>query len=360
MMYESETFEAILQRMLDMVPGAVDKREGSIIYNALSPAALELAQMYIELDTTYNLTFADTSTGEYLSRRTAEFGVNREEATKAIRLGIFKNEVGDYIDIVIGSRFSLENLNYTAIEKISTGQYKLECEALGILGNQDFGQLIPIQNIAGLATAELTDVLVPGEDEETDENLRARFYEVVNNPTFGGNISQYKQTINFIDGVGGTKVFPTWQGGGTVKCTIIASDFSTPSTQLISDVQEAVDPTQNQGKGYGTAPIGHQVTIAGVQSVAVNVVATLTLEAGYSVPQVQSDIEAAIDNYLLGLRKSWADNSGLIVRTAFIDSGILGVLGVTDISGTSLNGVQANLEMGEENIPVLGTVTLNV
>ncbi len=360
MMYESETFEAILQRMLDMVPGAVDKREGSIIYNALSPAALELAQMYIELDTTYNLTFADTSTGEYLSRRTAEFGVNREEATKAIRLGIFKDEVGGYIDIVIGSRFSLENLNYTAIEKISTGQYKLECETLGILGNQDFGQLIPIQNIAGLATAELTDVLVPGEDEETDENLRARFYEVVNNPTFGGNISQYKQTINFIDGVGGTKVFPAWQGGGTVKCTIIASDFSTPSTQLISDVQEVVDPTQNQGKGYGTAPIGHQVTIAGVQSVAVNVVATLTLEAGYSVPQVQSDIEAAIDNYLLGLRKSWADNSGLIVRTAFIDSGILGVLGVTDISGTSLNGVQANLEMGEENIPVLGTVTLNV
>ena len=32
-------YDIILQRMLDRVPIQIDKREGSIIYNALSPAA---------------------------------------------------------------------------------------------------------------------------------------------------------------------------------------------------------------------------------------------------------------------------------------------------------------------------------
>ena len=44
------TFEFILDRMLDRVPDTVDKREGSIIYDALAPAAAELAKTYMELE----------------------------------------------------------------------------------------------------------------------------------------------------------------------------------------------------------------------------------------------------------------------------------------------------------------------
>lgn len=359
-MYESETFETILQRMLDRVPDTVDKREGSIIYNALAPAAAELAQMYIELDTTYKLTFADTTTGEYLTRRTAEFGVDREEATKAIRLGLFFDSADNPFDIPIDSRFSLENLNYKAIEKIDTGQYKLECEAAGTVGNENFGDLIPIENISGLVTAQLSDVLVPGENEESDNDLRSRYFEEMNEPAFGGNIADYKQTINGIDGVGDTKIFPTWQGGGTVKCTIIASDYSTPSSTLIDEVQTTIDPTFNQGQGLGTAPIGHTVTIAGVQSININVETTLTLESGYTVGQVQSDVEGVIEEYLVGLKGNWSDETNLIVRVALIDAAILTLQGIVDVTGTTLNSVATNITLGEEEIPVLGTVTLNV
>ena len=44
------TFDYIMNRMLESVPDTVDKREGSIIYDALSPAAAELAKAYMELD----------------------------------------------------------------------------------------------------------------------------------------------------------------------------------------------------------------------------------------------------------------------------------------------------------------------
>ena len=49
-MYERETYEEILKRLLAKVPSNVDKREGSVIWDALAPAAAEIAQLYIELN----------------------------------------------------------------------------------------------------------------------------------------------------------------------------------------------------------------------------------------------------------------------------------------------------------------------
>ena len=39
-MFEDMTFENILSQMLENVKGDVDKREGSIIYDALAPVAM--------------------------------------------------------------------------------------------------------------------------------------------------------------------------------------------------------------------------------------------------------------------------------------------------------------------------------
>lgn len=358
-MYESQTYEVILQRMLDRVSNDVDKRAGSVIWDALAPAAAELAQMYIELDVNYNLSFVDTATGDELTRKCAEFGVNREPATKARRKGLFYASGDVPLDVPVGSRFSINDVNYVAISKIVTGQWTLECEQTGIIGNQEFGALLPIDYVNNLARAELTDVLVPGEDEETDDALRARYYEVVNEPAFGGNISDYKQFINAIDGVGATKVFPTWQGGGTVKCTIIGADWNPPSAALITDVQTKVDPVANGGKGYGTAPIGHTVTITGVTALAINVSTTVTLEAGTTAGQVQGPIEDAISDYLLGLRKSWATQDQIIVRVALIEAAILNVPGVIDVANTTLNGSPANITLGAAEVPSPGTVVIN-
>ena len=64
-MFEEMSFELIMNRMLSRVNTDVDKREGSIIWDALAPAAAELALMYIQLDTVLNEAFADTAKREY-------------------------------------------------------------------------------------------------------------------------------------------------------------------------------------------------------------------------------------------------------------------------------------------------------
>lgn len=358
--YEAQTYEAILKRMLNRVSADVDKREGSIIYDALAPAAAELAQTYMELDVITRLGFADTATGQYLDRRTAEFGITRTPASHARRKGYFYGANGALLDIPIGSRFGSGDKRYYAVERVSAGVFILECETAGATGNEYFGTLLPIDYMNGLVRAELGEVLVPGEDTETDEELRQRYYSAMAEKPFGGNVSDYEQKLGGIPGVGAVKVFPAWQGGGTVKATLIGSDFSPPSLMLINEVQTLIDPTVNSGNGIGLAPIGHQVTITGVNGATIDVAATVQLANGVTIGQVQSEIVSAISAYLLSLCKTWAQEAPLVVRVSQIEAKILTVSGVTDISGTKINGASANVVLEIEEIPLIGTVTLHV
>lgn len=352
-MYESITYELILQRMIDKVleqnPN-IDTREGSIIYNALAPAAVELQNMYIELDTILNESFADTQSRDYLIKRCAERGIYPEAATKAILKGEFN------IDVPIGSRFSLDMLNYIVIEKISDGIFKLECETPGSEGNQQFGTLIPIDYIEGLTSAELTELLIPGEDEEDTESLRERYFNSLESQSFGGNIADYKEKTKQVPGVGGVKVYPVWNGGGTVKLVIIDSTYNVPSSTLIDAVQTAVDPIQNQGKGVGIAPIGHVVTVEGVTATTVNISTNITYQEGWTWADIEPYVHKAIDDYFFELASSWENENNLIVRISQIETRILNIAGVVDIENTTINGKAQNFVLGADNIPVRGEV----
>lgn len=82
-MYEDQTFDVILQRMLSRVPETMDKRESSPIYAALAPAAVELTSMYIAFDCMLAETFGDTASREYLIRLCADRGITPKKATQA-------------------------------------------------------------------------------------------------------------------------------------------------------------------------------------------------------------------------------------------------------------------------------------
>lgn len=355
-MYEVETFEEILTRMMGRVPDTFDKREGSIIYDALAPAAAELAQMYIELEYCFNQSFVDSANGDYLTKLCSQFGIERKEATYAIAKGEFKNASGNPFNIEIGKRFNIETLNYIVYEKINDGIYTLQCEEVGELGNAIVGRLIPIDYIAGLASAELTEILVPGENVEDDETLRERYFEYVRNPAYGGNIADYKRKVKLLDGVGQVKVFPVWNGGGTVKLVLLNSDNDIPTSGLIDIVQEAVDPQQQQG--LGIAPIGHLVTVVGAEQKNISISTTITVEDGYLKSDIAAYIESVVNKYFEEMAKEWEDND-LIVRIAHIESRILGISGVVDVQDTIINGAASNIALSNVEIPKLVSLVVN-
>ena len=335
-MYESQTFEVILKRMLENIPSTIDKREGSVIYDALAPAAVELAKAYIELDWMYEQMFADTANREYLIRRCAERGFSPTAATKAVLKGEFN------MDIPIGTRFSLDTLNYTVLSKISTGVYQMECETEGLEGNQYFGRMIPISYIKGLTKAELTELLIPGEDEEGTEHLRKRYFNSLKAQAYGGNLADYKEKVNTLAGIGGVKVYPAWNGGGTVKLVILDSNYGVPSDALVQAVKNEMDPELNTGQGYGIAPIGHVVTVQAVKEELLHFTVNLTFQLGYSLELCQERLEEAVDTYLSTLNQTWEDVDTIVVRVSKLESLFLDIEGVLDAYDMVINGVAGN------------------
>lgn len=353
MVYEHITYESIMEQMLDRVPDTLDKRESSIIFNALAPAAIELQLMYFELDIILNETFGDTASRDYLIRRVAERGITPYPATFATVKGEF---TPTNLIVPVGTRFSLGDVDYIVTSKISDGTYELTSESVGSTGNESSGTLIPIDYLEGLQTATVTELLVPGEDEEDTESIRQRYFQTFDTKPFGGNKKDYIQKTNAIPGVGSTKVTPVWDGGGTVKLTILNSDYNRASNTLITNVQKEIDPSK-LADGLGIAPIGHVVTVDTAKDKTVNVSLTLTFDDGYSFATLENTIESVLGNYLLELRKDWANQPYTIVRTAQIDTRILAIDGIIDIESTRINGAATNLQLDAYEIPILGVVS---
>lgn len=352
-MFESKTYENILASALARVPDTMDKRQSAIIYDAIAPACAELAQAYIDLDLILKETFADTAEGDYLEKRTRERGINREPATHAV-VKLVTTPVD--IQVPLNSIFSCQELNFTVTEKLADGIYKCICDTAGSEANSCSGQAIPNEYIRGLATANITEILKPAEDAEDDETLRARYLASLRDQAFGGNIADYKEKIHKLEGVGGVKVTPVWNGGGTVLITISASDYTVPTEYLINEVQTAIDPTGDQ-KGVGIAPIGHIVTVKGAVADKINITTKLTFADGYQYENVSTLIEKALDEYYAEERKEWEkyDETGIIIRISQIETRLLAINGIMDIADTTINGIAKNYQLSHDALPVRGT-----
>lgn len=378
---DEQDYEYILARYLGNVRDDVDKREGSIIWDSGAPCCIEIAIAYMYLQSMILNAFAASAQSPFLELRCEEQGITRDPATYAKRLGVFTNGQGGPYSLVMGTEFSTISetnlVNFKVIEVYTEngitvpGSYILQCTETGTIGNEYFGEIVPVLNLTGLATATLTDILVPGENEQDIEELRAEYFETVNQKPFGGNITEYRQFVEAIEGVGGTQIYPVWNGGGSVKISFIDSLFNAPSTTLIQQVQKAVDPHYNDeyaGMGLGTAPVGHVVTVVGATEFKVDIVASIELEQGYTLQQIQPSIKDSIEEYFLNLRKNWKkaddlNNYSVEIIIARVRSAILNTTGVKNITDCTLNGDTVDIVLTEDStlqqLPVTGDITIN-
>lgn len=394
------TDDFLRERMLGRISEKMDTRPSSLIYDAHAAAAMELAVLYVELDYLIKNSYGDTAARESLVLLCSDRGIVPEPATCAVLKGEFTPANID----VTGKRFNIGEINYTVLEQIEPGKYKVQCETAGIVGNQHLGQLVPMEYVAGLKTAELTGVLIPGKDEEDTEALRQRYFSSFSGQSFGGNQADYLEKVRSLNGVGDAKVTRVWNGdicpadlipsnsvkewyesiigavpeeasawlsavytaasekklttGGTVLVTIVDSDdFGEASETLIDYVQTILDPVQNAGEGLGTAPIGHVVNVKSAIAVEIQVTTQIIFAENFSWSNLREAMERAIAAYFLELRREWADSDSLVVRVSQIESRLLAVDGIVDAAETKLNGVSENLFLGRYEIPILGGVS---
>ena len=108
----------------------------------------------------------------------------------------------------------------------------------------------------------------------------------------------------------------------------------------------------------GLAPIGHVVQVEGIAAEPVDIELHLTYAPGWSWEAAQSYVENVIDNYFAELAQAWASSDFLVVRISQVESRILAGCAsmITDIGGTRINGMESNLALHPDSIPVRGEV----
>lgn len=401
-MFEHITYEVLLERMLERALALnrdLDSREGSMLWYGSAPAAVELQNLYIALDTVLRETFADTAGREYLILRARERGLAPKPAGAAV---LQLSVVPASLSLPLGSRFSIGELNYAVTENLGGGSYAITCETAGEAGNDFAADPIPIEYIKGLESCEVTALLVPGEDEEATEAFRTRYFASLDTKAFGGNQVDYIEKVGAIAGVGGVKVYRVWNEdirpaelvppegaaewistcsaseqikswldqvykagaggkltvGGTVKVVIIDSTFAVPSDTLLEMVQMTLDPEQNAGEGLGLAPIGHVVRVEGVQAESIDIGIDLQYQTGWQWEDIKPYAEEVLQAYFHELAESWSrQEAPLVVRVSQIESRLLTVSGVVDAANASINGGTGNYTLPLDHIPILGEIT---
>lgn len=355
------SYERIMQRKLSMIPKGLDTREGSVIWNAIAPNSMEIANLYQLMKVNQQNQYPDTADRENLIRLAKLRGLTPYPATSTVISANFYADMANKTPYnpTSGDTFYAQDtsLVYTVTTQISDGEWRLEANEPGESGNNVSGNLIPTVAIKGFSGAVFKEILIYGEDEESTEDLRQRYMDSLESKAYAGNKAFYREYTERYPGVGSCRVYRAYQGlGGHVGLCITDSEYGVPSGELIGKVQEYIDPSESQGDGVGVAPIDHIVTVFAVEAVPINVNLNITCIEGTQWENIKPTIQLVIEKYFKELAQAWADEDFIIVRASQIIARVLDVSSVIDVTYCAINGSTANIQLLDNQIAELGTL----
>ena len=295
-MYEKETQEAILARMLKNVPRDVDKREGSIIFDAAAPASIEFMLLYAELDYFLKNTFGDTAERVYLIQRARERGLKPKGATSAVVKGKFTPPT---LNIPLGTRYSC-------------GAASFDSQAYG--GNiADYRQ--KVNAIHGIGGVKVYPVWKGG------GTVRIVFMT-----------SDFKPPTAELVQKAQTAIDPETNHGEGIGIAPIGHTVT-------------VEGAKNAAVKIGL----HLSFAAGTSYANYKTQVEETIDAYFAeLNKAWQDTQhAEIDN---------VSNAGITIRISQIESRLLALTGIEDIQHTTLNDREENLMLGVDALAVRGEV----
>ncbi|MDN5955095.1 MAG: baseplate J/gp47 family protein [Lactobacillus sp.] len=370
---EAQNYDNWLNLMLDNVPDDIDKREGSIIFDAIAPVAMVSAQQSLSLANILRETYIKTAQGEFLDYRAVERGTSRYAATNTEVKAKFNDDDGNPANVEVGDRFASiaeSPIFYTVVKANNDGTAEMQAEEAGTSANSYIGQVLPVTPNDNLAWAEITEVTIPARDEETDDHLRARLLNSNSWVAYGGNVADYLDMTSKIHDVGATQVYPTWDGPGTVKLVILNNDLMPASQTLIKKVKEEIDPEESTTQGYGLAPIDHRVTVVAPATFKVDIAMNVTIVDSMNIESIRANIKTSLEEFFKSLRRDWSAVNPTVGRgysmtiyRSKILSRVMMLEGVANATIPRLNGKDEDLQLVFNNtasqLPVLGEVTVN-
>lgn len=354
-MFEDRTYENILAEMLAMAPVGIDTRQGSIYYDTVAPYAFKQSKFYDDLKLVFELIYIDTATGEYLDKKANEHGIYRIAAKACKREFSYTGVIPS-----TGERFFADSL-YFILKMDDEGTLYVESEAAGEEANYitNGTKLVPLNNIDGLLSSAIGNVLDPGTAIESDDDLRQRLREKISGPAENGNKHHYKSWCEEIAGIGRARIFPLWNGANTVKGVLVDTQGLPASELVVAEVQEYIDPG-SLGLGEGVANLGAHFTAVAATPITINISYTAVLKAGSTVEDAQGQTQTALEEYLKNIALNTPEGEDIVIRLTSIGAIIYSLDSILDYSNLTLNEGTANIPIDIESVAILGTVTINV
>lgn len=356
-MFEAKTYDALLAEVLDNAPAGIDTRQGSVYYDAVSGILLKIAKLYEDLDEVFDLAFVATASGEYLDMRASEYGLQRKAAEAAVFKLVYTGTQPP-----VGSRFFHgDTALYFTVTADSDGELYLTAEIPGTGPDSvHTGEpAVPVNSIEGLTAASFGAVESAGAEEENDASLRDRIREKIQGPAENGNKQHYKTWCESRPYVAMARITPLWDGPNTVKAVLIGEDGLGCGDTVVADVQQYIDP-EGAGLGEGVANLGAHFTAVAATEVEIDVEFTAELATGATVQDAEEEAETAIKAYFKNLVLTNENPEDIIVRVSAVGAVVAGLESVIDYTGLTLNGGTANIAPGNDGVPKLTGVTVNV
>ena len=356
--------DIIHARMMDNLPPDIDKTEGGFAHDFTRPAAIEKAEILITMNEAIQVAFPAWSYGAYLDLIAAAAGLIRKAATYATGDLTITGTEGTTIPagfvFATPSTAIAPNIEYTAektvvIDGTFTAIVPVKCKEPGPDGNVPANSItLMVSPISGIATINNEAAMTGGTEDESDDELRERIRErdLNNASSFVGNDADYKRWAKEVDGVGDVTVIPEWDGAGTgtVKLIVMDSAGAPASEAILDDVYDHI--MSDAERDLRLAPIGAILTVATATLLPIDVEATLTLEDGAELPAIIAAFEAALTEHFV---KAKEDGS---VKYTRVGSLLSETEGVADYTGLTVNGGTANVTIGEDYYPSIGTTAL--
>lgn len=325
--------------------------EGSLLQIILAPGAYVFWEGLQALRAQVPISFVDETSGRFIDKNAAGYGITRKPGTAASVLLTFTGSVGTTIPA--GTLcVTQDGLGFATDEALTLGEtgsgtVTATADAVGTAYNVPAGAIVSMQQaVSGVTALTNEDAAVGGTDPETDAALFARLDAYKKTPPTSGNDRHYHQWALAVNGVGAASVIRCWDGPGTVKVIIADMALRPVEEELRAEVAAYIE-TQR--------PVTAEVTVESAAGVPVEVSVTVTTDGTVSKLNTEQELTERLAEYLGEI--AFTESAEVVYNRVL--AMVMGLPGVTDCSGLTVNGGTANVPLDATQLPMLGTVTVN-
>lgn len=285
------------------LPKITNYNSGGVFRTLLEIVAEAVFSFYVLLSNVIKQAFVQTASGAWLDLKCEEIGLTRKPATKTEGIVVFSRETADSTNIVIpagtivktktdskGKEYRFLTTEEAILASGSTSvSVPVIAEFEGAAYNVGANTITEIvSSIAGIDSVNnSTDwITKEGTDEETDEELRERYWLKWEELARGSTKMAYVGYAKEVNGVVDVEVDDSWpRGQGTVDIYITGTN-GMPTQTLIDEVQAVVNDKK---------PICSDALVKAPTPVTVNTTINVEVFPGQPTDGLQAEIENIIN-----------------------------------------------------------------